>query len=114
MAEPAGSNTGRRPPADAISTTTGCDRWPVGIESSVKPCSNPFGPLTYHSVTDPRRYSARAPSALRSATGGAATAPARPTPRRERARPVPDPVGWTLTPAEENPAARPWAWFVAV
>ena len=32
-----------------------------GRRASVKPCSNPWAPLTYHSVSSPRRYSKRPP-----------------------------------------------------
>ena len=50
---------GRSFPDRARETVSGCVRRLTGGLVSVKPCSRPSGPFTYHSLSAPRRYSTR-------------------------------------------------------
>ena len=54
-----GSTEAARLPDIANASVSGLPLAAVGRRSSVKPCSRPLGPFTYHSVSAPRLYSTR-------------------------------------------------------
>jgi hypothetical protein len=114
---PPSFNTARRPPPRASSITTSAPSAARhgGATDSVKPCSSPSGPLTYHSTIPSRRYSTRGPRTSGIARATSRSSPAHPQRNGviESSQPPFSPLGASCTPTSVNAAVNPWAGFSA-